>query len=81
MSLFFLVIASFPYPAGYRTGTLNSVYLLREKVETTLKKNLGENPDFSVPSTVPKAFRTGPLLRSVSSPLMDVAIQWYSGGL
>lgn len=37
----FPVIASHPYPARYRTRTLNSVYLLRKKAETTLKKKLG----------------------------------------
>jgi len=33
------------------THTLNSVYLLRDKAETTLKKIVGQSPDFSVSST------------------------------
>ena len=37
----FSVIASFPYPVGYRTRSMNKVYLLSEKAATTLKKKLG----------------------------------------
>jgi len=36
------------------THTLNSVYLLRDKAETTLKKIVGQSPVFSISSTPPR---------------------------